>query len=188
MRKVLFIGMPGSGKGTQAKLLGKYGLIHISTGELIRDAIKRKDPLLAKYKKQIESGGLIPDEVIVKLIEKNVKKIKGKGYILDGAVRTLKQGKVFLKKKLIEETIYFSLPKKTAVERILHRRKTSKEKRKDDNPQVIKKRFEEYCKKTAPVLKYLKEKSKKYYNIDASPSIKKIHKEVLRVLGIGKFY
>lgn len=181
MRKILFIGMPGSGKGTQAKLLKQFGFAHISTGDIIRKAFKKKDPLVKKFKASIEKGNYLPDKLIFKLLQKYIP--KNKSYILDGAIRTKPQTKFSL--KIIDEVIFFKLPKDIAIKRIEKRRKTSKEKRKDDSPETAKKRFEVYFQKTQPVLEILKKKCKKNFHvIDASKSIKEIHKDVLRVLGL----
>ncbi len=174
MNKILLIGPPGSGKGTQAKLLKKYGFEHISSGKLIRDS---NDPVIIKYR-EIEylQGKLLSDKILFNLIEKNIPK-NSKKYILDGAIRTLSQAKYAKKKSLIDLVFYFSVDERTAIKRILKRN----EGRTDDNLISIKKRFDEYRKKTEPVLKYLK-KNFEFYEIDASKKIKEIHKEVLEIL------
>ncbi len=184
MRKLLFIGMPGSGKGTQAEFLEKKGFRHISTGDLIREGWKNKDPLVMPYKESIEAGNFLPDSAVFPLVERATKKTEGfKGYILDGAIRNLNQAKVFVQKGFFDEVFFFKLDEKTAIKRIGNRAKKSKEKRKDDSLDVIKKRFDIYYSETRPILDFLKTKTK-YHEIDASPSPEKIHKEVLKILGI----
>ncbi|MFH1326909.1 MAG: nucleoside monophosphate kinase [archaeon] len=183
MKKILFIGMPGSGKGEQASLLEKKGFKHISTGEIIRHAVKDKDPIILSHKEHMNSGGLLSDELIFDLIEKNTKNLEGyKGYILDGAVRNLNQAKVALKKELIDEVFFFSLSKDEALKRLKNRINTSKVKREDDTLQAFEKRFQIYKEQTQPILKYLKNKVSKYHEIDAFPSIEDIHKKVLEML------
>lgn len=184
MKKILFIGMPGSGKGTQAQLLKKFGFVHISTGDVIRAAFKNKDPILLSYKKHIDSGGLLPDKLIFKLIKKEISKNKNaKGIILDGAVRTLPQAKFVIENNLVDEVFYFSLTKEIAIERLIKRMKNSKEKRADDDPSAFEKRFDEYKTKTAPVINLLKQKTK-FHKINAAPTIEKIHKVVKEILNL----
>ncbi len=171
MRKLLFIGPPGSGKGTQAKFLKKYGFSIISTGELIR---KSKNQKIKKYlEEDYAKGELLSDDLIFKLIKKEISLLpkSTKGYILDGAVRNLNQAIYSKKNNLIDEVIYFKLKKKIATKRILNRN----EGRTDDNLEAIKERFSEYNKKTKPILKYLK-KNFKFHKILANKSPKEISK------------
>ena len=186
MRKILFVGPPGSGKGTQAKLLQSYRLKHISTGALMRDAWKNKDPLLMPYKEEVEEGGFLPDDKIVFHLVENAIRTLGnyKGYVLDGAVRNLNQAEIALEKGLVDEVIYFNLSNDEARKRLISRGLTAKVKRKDDRAEFIGKRFIDYRIKTKPILKYLKSHVKKYYEIDASPGIEAIHNEVVKVLGL----
>jgi adenylate kinase len=184
MRKILFVGMPGSGKGTQAERIEKYGFKHISTGDLLRDGWKKKDPLLLSYKESVESGNFLPDEVVFKIVLKEINSLKNfKGYILDGAIRNLNQAKIFVEKGFFDEVFFFKLDEKTAEKRIINRARVSKEKRKDDSLESVKKRFNIYYSETQPILNFLKTHTK-YHEIDASPSPEKINKEVLKVLGI----
>ena len=175
---ILFIGVPGAGKGTQAKLLQKYEFSHISTGDLIRNAWKNNEPMIMPYKKKIQAGGFLPDELIFELIKKNVKGISK--YVLDGAVRTLTQAKFAVKQNLIDNVIFFDLSKKESIKRLNKRR--IKENRVDDNEEAIKKRFEQYHAKTEPVLEYLKKNVNNSFEINASPSIQKIHQNIFKLL------
>jgi len=181
-RGILLLGVPGSGKGTQAKLLKNYGFIQISPGEIIRKAIDKKDKKIISYKREVESGELIPDRIIFDLLEENMRN-KDRNYILDGAVRDIKQAKELVKRKLFDKTVFFSLSEEEAKKRLIGRAK--KERRKDDSPEIILNRFKEYKDKTKPILDYLKQTSE-FHEIDASASIKKIHDEVLRVLKLKK--
>lgn len=178
MKKILFTGVPGSGKGTQAKLLEKYGFKHVSTGDLIRRAWQDNNPKIILYKKKIEAGGFLPDKLIFELIEKNIS--EPPKYILDGAARTRSQAKFVIEKNLIDTVVHFSLTEDQAIERLKKRQEI--EKRSDDNEEAIKVRFEEYRKKSEPLLQYLKENIKNYFEVDASPSIEEIHEEVLKIL------
>ena len=92
---VVFLGLPGAGKGTQAKFLSKeYNMNHISTGDIFREAIQKETPLGKKAKKYIDEGDLVPDEITIGLVENKVKEFKeGESYIFDGFPRTLSQAR-----------------------------------------------------------------------------------------------
>lgn len=186
MKKILFIGPPGCGKGTQAQLLQTFGLAHISTGELMRQAFRKKDPLVIKYKANIDQGNFLPDHIVFTLIKRGIKHLQSKkGYILDGAVRNLNQANIALQKKLFDTVLFFDLPKEISLKRI-EKRKYSNIKRKDDNEAAVQKRFAIYEKQTAPVKTFLQKKVKKFYLIDATPTPKRINKKVLEILDLRK--
>ncbi len=177
MRKILIIGPPGSGKGTQAKLLGNYGIKQISTGDLIRAS---KDPKIVKYRNEdYNEGKLLPDDLIFGLIKDEISKLpkNSPGYILDGAVRTVPQAEYAHKNGLVKTVLYLNLNEKNATRRILSRG----EGRSDDNTESVKKRFAEYKAKTEPELPYLK-KNFDFYEVDASKTIEEVNKEVLKIL------
>jgi len=176
MTKILFIGPPGSGKGTQAELLKKYKFSHLSSGDLIRNS---NDPIIVKYRDiEYSKGKLLSDGLLFNLVEKNIPK-KSSKYILDGFIRTLPQAEYAKRKDLVNLVFYFSVDEKTAIKRIL----SQNEGRADDNPSSIKKRFLEYREKTEPVLDYLR-KNFEFYELDGSKSIKEVHKELLKILGL----
>jgi adenylate kinase len=184
LNRILFIGMPGAGKGTQAKLLNKdFNLPILGTGDIIREAWKNNDPLISPYKTSIEQGGFLPDELIFELIHQNIQNLpKEQGYILDGAVRTLNQARFVSFNKLVNLIVEFNLPISLAKERISLRR--LKEDRKDDSPEAVEKRFLEYYNKTFPAMIFLRDISSNLssnneltlYKLDASPSIEEVHK------------
>jgi adenylate kinase len=206
MRKILFLGMPGSGKGSQAELLIPRGFKQISTGDIMREAWKNKDPLVLPYKESVEKGELLPDEIIFKMLEteiNNLKSVNGhKGYILDGAVRNINQAKVALEKKLFDEVLFFDVAEKIAQERLGNRTvcpnckkifignpgicdkcKTKVIVRKDDTPEAIKKRFVEDRKQTQPLIDFLKTKVK-FHTVDGTPPIQEVDKNVLKILNL----
>jgi adenylate kinase len=179
MRKILIIGPPGSGKGTQAKLLEKYGIKQISTGDLIRAS---DDPKVIKYRRaDYKEGKLLPDGLIFGLIKKEISGLpkKSAGYILDGAVRNLDQAKYVYENRLVNAVLYLNLDEKTATDRIL----AGNRGRTDDNTESIKKRFAEYKAKTEPELPYLKNHFN-FYEIDAARTVDEVSKEVLKILGV----
>jgi adenylate kinase len=179
------LGSPGSGKGTLSEQLrDQYGINHISTGELIR---KSDDPEL---KKIIEGGNLIPDDMMLKMLRKELKKMDvGKGIIFDGYPRNIKQARKLdsLLGKLglgLNHAVYLSIPEEVAKERI--RKRAKKENRKDDSSEeTINKRFEEYKEKTYPLVDFYK-KSRKLIRIDAELGMDGVLKSAVKKIGIKK--
>lgn len=171
------MGSPGAGKGTQAKLLEQFNIKHISTGDVIRAST---DPEVVQYREEgYKRGDLLSDDIIFKILKQEVSSLNesAKGYVLDGAVRTLKQAEYAKSHDLIDTVIFFSLTKEQAAQRLLERN----EGRSDDNPESIKHRFVEYEEKTKPVLDMLKNNFE-FHKIDASPTIEEIHEEVVKKL------
>jgi len=168
MTNLILFGPPGSGKGTQAaRLVGKYDLLHISTGDLFRYEMGNNTPLGQKAKSYIEKGSLVPDEVTVGMLRNKVEANPDvKGYIFDGFPRTIAQAEA-LDKLLAEKAqsisglIMLDVPDEEIVKRILERGKTSG--RADDNDEdTIRKRITVYQEETAPVYDYYKQKGKAF--------------------------
>jgi adenylate kinase len=180
---LVILGAPGSGKGTLSKQLkDNFGINHISTGDLIR---KSDDPEL---KKAVESGNFISDDMMLKMLRKEMKKLDlDKGIIFDGYPRTIKQARKLdsLLGKLglgLNHAIFMDLPEEKAKERIRNRAK--KEGRKDDaNDDVIDKRFEEYQEKTFPLVDFYK-KSRKLVKIDADLGMEGVLKAIVKKLDL----
>ena len=180
---LVMLGAPGSGKGTLSKQLNeKFGINHISTGDLIR---KSDDPEL---KKVVESGNFISDEMMLKMLRKELKKLDlSKGIIFDGYPRTIKQARKLdsLLGKLglgLNHAIFMDLPEEKAKDRIKNRAK--KEGRKDDaNDDVINKRSEEYHEKTFPLVDFYK-KSRKLIKIDADLGMEGVLKAIVKKLDL----
>lgn len=156
MLNIALFGAPGAGKGTQSsRLIEKCKLTYISTGEILREEIRKGTELGLEAKKTIEAGKLVSDDIIVKIIEKIVKaNLDGKGFLYDGFPRTVAQAEALesiLEKNGIKMNAFICLdvPFDICVERLLNRAKTSG--RSDDNEETIKKRLVEYENKTAPV-------------------------------------
>lgn len=157
MLNLILFGPPGSGKGTQSQLvIEKYGLIHISTGDLLRHEIRKATPLGREAKNFIDKGELVPDEVVTGMLGTVLENHPdAKGYIFDGFPRTGAQAGALdqllaLRKTAITLVLALDVPEDELVRRLLERGKTSG--RTDDaNEKVIRARIEEYHKKTAPV-------------------------------------
>ncbi|MCF6278719.1 MAG: adenylate kinase [Flavobacteriaceae bacterium] len=179
MTNIVLFGPPGAGKGTQATLLKeKYGLIHISTGDVFRYNIKNQTELGLLAKSYMDKGNLVPDEVTINMLETEVDKSpNAKGFIFDGFPRTASQAKaldLFLAKKgeIIDGMVALEVPEDLLVERLLERGKTSG--RPDDQDEKkIRNRFNEYNTKTA-ILKDYYAKQDKYFGADGVGSIKEI--------------
>ena len=170
MLNIALFGPPGAGKGTQSKkLIEKYNLTYISTGDILRQEIAEGSDLGLQAKSIIEKGGLASDEIIVQIIEKKINMHRGsKGILFDGFPRTLVQAYILeglLQKMNTSLSCMLSLevPEEELITRLLERGKTSG--RADDNLEVIKYRLQEYNNKTAVVANFYKEK-KKFYPID----------------------
>jgi adenylate kinase len=127
--KIVLLGAPGAGKGTQGVVLSKnYNTPHISTGDILREAVKNGTALGMKAKSYMDKGELVPDEVVTGIVvERLAKEDARKGFILDGFPRTLNQAKD-LDKELktissgIDMVLYFEIPEKIAIERLTGRR------------------------------------------------------------------
>ena len=157
--KIVLFGPPGAGKGTQAKLLvEKFGIKQLSTGDIFRSHIKNQTELGKKVKAILNSGKLVPDEVVVELVVDTVSQTDyNEGYILDGFPRTVVQAEhfdAFLKKSgsKIDACIGLEVPNEELMKRILSRG----EGRADDTPEKVAIRLDVYDKETAPVMDYYK--------------------------------
>lgn len=160
MINLILFGPPGSGKGTQAaKLVEKYNLMHISTGDLFRYEIGNKTPLGIKAQEYMNEGKLVPDEVTIGMLKNKVMSSTDvSGYIFDGFPRTVAQAEALddLMKELDQSItclIALEVEEQEIVNRILNRGKTSG--RSDDNDEaIIRKRINVYNSETTPVYDY----------------------------------
>jgi len=157
MVNIILFGPPGSGKGTQsANLIQKYGLIHLSTGDLLRSEIGAQTPLGMEAKKVMDQGQLVPDEVVIGMISSKLDaNPEARGFIFDGFPRTSAQAEALdkllaLKKTSIAAVLSLEVPEDELIKRLLNRGLTSG--RSDDaSEEIVKARIVEYHNKTAPV-------------------------------------
>ena len=190
--KIIFFGPPGSGKGTQAKLLAKeLNLLHLSTGDILREKLSDGDTLSIKLKQIMSSGNLVSDEILNQIIaDKLMSEDCSNGFILDGYPRTISQSEFllsFFKSNNINLDVIldFKIDFKLVEERIMVRSK--QEQRSDDNLDVIKTRLDKYIEETYPVSQYFSEKfSQNFFTIDASQEIYKIQKELINITKKGQ--
>ena len=164
MNIVLF-GAPGSGKGTQAKLIvDKYGFDHVSTGDLFRYEISHKTPLGLKAQEIINRGDLCPDDITLGMLNNHIQKhADSKGFVFDGVPRTIKQAEMLDDKALfpsleIDMVLYLYVEMEEVEKRILKRAQL--ENRADDTPETVKARVANFFEQTMPLVDYYKEQGK----------------------------
>lgn len=191
MLNIVIFGPPGSGKGTQSEnLIKKYNLEHISTGDLLRHEIQTNTQLGALAKQHMDKGELVPDEVIIGMIDSFLDKNAGKvtGVIFDGFPRTVAQAEAL--KNLLAEyksgvsvMLNLEVPDAELLTRLIERGKTSG--RSDDNEETIKKRIEVYNAQTRPVIDFYK-KEGKLANIKGVGAIDAIFAEICKAVDAVK--
>ncbi|MDE6577668.1 MAG: adenylate kinase [Muribaculaceae bacterium] len=189
MLNLVLFGAPGSGKGTQsAKLIDKYGLHHISTGEVLRDHIKRETELGKIAQSYIANGQLIPDELMISILDDVLEKEAAgkKGVIFDGFPRTIPQAealKELLRKRGtdLHAVVGLEVPEEELIERMLNRGKETG--RADDNLETIKKRLDVYHNQTSPLKDYYSGIGK-YLPVNGSGNIEDIFNNI--TAGIDK--
>jgi adenylate kinase len=210
---LVFLGPPGAGKGTQAKLLSqRMGFLHLSTGDLLREAVKNQTPLGKKAKEYMDRGELVPDELIVQLIEETMP--KDGNVILDGFPRTVNQALALEemlkgKGKKISKVLFFDVPDEVIIDRLSGRRVCSKcgavyhakynppkvegvcdqcggslVQRDDDKEEVVKKRLEVYRKQTQPLIEFYQDKNI-IYRLDAGKAVEELFEEVKGLIRDG---
>ncbi|ASQ29198.1 adenylate kinase [Borrelia miyamotoi] len=206
--KLVFLGPPGSGKGTIAKILSsKLNYYHISTGDLFRENISNSTPLGKEIKKTVESGQLVPDSITIKIVEDRINTLENQNnLILDGFPRNINQAKAldnFLKNIQI---INFLLDEEVLIKRLSGRRicqscgsifniytLPTKEKkicdlckgilyqRKDDKEESLKVRLKEYHLQTKPLINFYS-KNNRINNINASKNIDEVKKSLMEII------
>lgn len=185
--RLIFLGAPGSGKGTQAKLLSqRLGIPQISTGEMLREAVRAGTELGRQAKAIMEAGELVPDDVIIGLIRERLKEADARGgFILDGFPRTPQQAAAL--DRLLEEgnfdgltsVLNLSVPEDVLVNRMLGR--AASENRTDDRPETIRERLAVYRRKTEPLIGFYKERGL-LTDVDGSGDIEAIAGRIDRAI------
>lgn len=173
MLNIVLFGPPGAGKGTQSPMIiQKYGLIHLSTGEMLRDEIKRGTPLGEEVKHRIAAGHLVSDKIVCELVCERLEESKApKGFIFDGFPRTTKQAEMLDKEMADHDTkidamIALQLDDATIIQRIQHR--ATVEGRADDaDVDIIRTRIQNYNEQTAVVMEYYRAQGK-FYAVDGN--------------------
>ena len=205
--KLILLGAPGSGKGTQAAYISdKYDLPHISTGDIFRENIKNQTPLGLKVKAIMDGGNFCPDDVTIDLVKDRLSKPDcEKGYLLDGFPRNLLQASALDNFCAPDLVIDLEIDLKKIEHRITGRRSCPKcgnsfhvdfigdtkvcpdcgetlVVRKDDTVEVVKERLRVYEEQTAPLIDFYK-KQGKLVSIDGEKSIEEVFEQIIKVLG-----
>ena len=205
--KVILLGAPGAGKGTQAVRLAKrYNIPHISTGDIFRSNIKERTPIGIVAKSYIDKGQLVPDEVTIQIVKERLEKDDCKnGYLLDGFPRTVSQAEALDGFSEIDSVVNIDVPLHKLMRRITGRRvcgkcgesyhidyldgSTSCRKcdgeliqRADDNEETVGKRLEVYEKQTAPIIDHYKSKGK-LIDVDGDGDIDSVFAAIVERLG-----
>ena len=203
--KIIFLGAPGSGKGTHAtRVKTELGVPHISTGDIFRENIKGGTPLGVLAKSYIDKGALVPDDVVIKIVEDRLSREDcKKGFILDGFPRTIYQAEALKKIADIDVVINLVVDDEAIVKRVAGRRmcrcgetynvaflngattcaKCGAElyQREDDKEETVKSRFEVYHKETAPLIDYYR-KEGLLKDVDGSQGIEAVYNDIMKVL------
>lgn len=209
--KLILLGAPGAGKGTQAEILAaRYGIPTISTGNILRAAMKNGTPVGLKAKEYVESGRLVPDDVIIGIVRERLSEPDCEaGYILDGMPRTIPQAEALEANGIdIDRAVSIEISDETIIERMSGRRvcrdcgasyhvvnKPPKTEnvcdscggelmiRGDDAPETVKERLDVYHRETEP-LKDFYAKRGKLSSVDNRPTIEATTKAITDVLGL----
>src|SRR4051812_39620985 len=190
--RLILLGPPGSGKGTQAqRLVQRYGIVQLSTGEMLRAAVAAQTPVGLKAKDIMATGGLVPDEVVIGIISDRLDQPDAaKGFILDGFPRTVPQAEALdqlLKKKhmKLEAVIELRVNESALLQRVENRvaqmRARGEDVRVADTPEVLTKRLASYRALTEPLIHYYSER-RKLLTVDGMMTIEHVTREISRIL------
>jgi len=206
--RLVFIGAPGVGKGTYAAAASqRFGIPHISTGDMIREEIRRGSELSRRLKEYVERGLLVPDEIVTEMVRERLSREDcRRGFILDGYPRTLKQAEELDRITAIDLVLNFVAPDEVIIDRISGRRvcrvcgaiyhvKYMPPKvpgvcdkcggplyqREDDKPEVVARRLEVYRQQFAPIIEYYRRRGV-LVDVDASEQAEIVVPRVLRLL------
>jgi|SRR5919108_1007457 adenylate kinase len=208
--RLILLGPPGAGKGTQANILAEeYGIPQISTGDMLRAAVKAGTPLGRECKKVIDSGQLVPDDIIVSLVKERLKKADcRKGYLFDGFPRTIPQAEAMKQNGIaVDYVLEIEVPDEEIITRMSGRRvhpgsgrvyhvkfnppKTEGRddstgeplvQREDDKEETVRQRLEVYRKQTRPLIEHYKKEPVQYRRISGRGSVDEVTKRALAAL------
>lgn len=182
MKRLIFLGPPGAGKGTQAQVLAKSCHIpHISTGDILRQALTARSPLGIKAQSYMDRGELVPDQLVQDMVEERLSQSDAQdGWILDGFPRTISQA-VFLDQLLHKlqhhhvRVVNLDVPDDVLITRLLSRGRT------DDNEDVIRRRLEVYRGDTTPLIGFYGDRQQLVF-IDGNQSLEAVNAQLQKVV------
>ena len=211
--KLILLGPPGAGKGTQCKRISdKYTLTHLSSGDILRAERKAGTELGQKAQSYMDSGGLVPDDLIIDMMIKAIKQTSDKGYLLDGFPRTVAQAEglnIALTKagEKIDAVLDLQVPDEAILERMTGRRSCPQcgavyhikynppkqenlcdqcqvdlTQRKDDTPEVVSNRLKTYHEQTAAVVGYYRENGDMIIEVQANQAIDQVTNDIIEAL------
>jgi adenylate kinase len=178
--RLLLIGAPGAGKGTQAELLARrFGIAHISSGDLLRQHVRDQTSLGQKAKQYVDNGDLVPDSVVMDMLRKPVvAAAEAGGYVLDGFPRTVEQAKAAFAVAQplgaeVQAAVHLDVPREELVRRLLRRGRGS-----DDTEAVIDNRLQVYLDRTVPLLEYYAGREWMFI-IDGAQPAEAVHEDIV---------
>jgi adenylate kinase len=182
VKRLVFLGPPGSGKGTQGQLLAADTQIpHISTGDMLREAIAHQTELGQKAQVYMDKGELVPDELLLGLVKERISQEDAQqGWILDGFPRNVDQAS-FLHQLVSQDlglsysAIYLEVPDSTLIQRLLGRG------RKDDNQETIQRRLEVYREQTEPVIDFYR-KQNSLYQVNGDQTLEQVSSDLRKIV------
>ncbi|MCB4771205.1 adenylate kinase [Ancylobacter sp. Lp-2] len=190
--RLILLGPPGAGKGTQAqRLVQRHGIVQLSTGDMLREAVRNGTPVGLKAKEVMDAGKLVSDEIVIGIISDRIDEPDAaKGFILDGFPRTVPQAEALdtllsRKGQKLDAVIEFKVDQEKLVGRILQRAQEARERgeavRKDDDPEIFKTRLEAFNRDTAVVAPYYAERGL-LVSVDGMRPIDEVEKAIADVL------
>ena len=192
--RIVFLGPPGAGKGTQAsRLMQRHGTPQLSTGDMLRAAVKAETPVGLRARTIMEAGGLVPDAVVVGIVaERIVEPDAARGFVLDGFPRTVAQAEALdlmlaSKDMALDAVIELAVDPEELVARVAKRAAETLASggtvRPDDKPEVLAKRLETYAEQTAPVSRYYADSGRRR-TVDGMASIEEVSRAIDAALGV----
>jgi adenylate kinase len=190
--RLILLGPPGAGKGTQAqRLVHHYGIIQLSTGDMLRAAVAAGTPVGLKAKDIMASGGLVPDDVVIGIISDRLEQADAKrGFILDGFPRTVPQAEALdrllqSKNLALDAVVELRVDESALLQRVESRvaemTARGEQVRADDRPEVLSKRLVSYRALTEPLIRYYSERGK-LLTVDGMMAIDDVTRDIRRVL------
>jgi adenylate kinase len=181
--RLLLIGAPGAGKGTQAERLAeRFGITHISSGDLLRQHVKDNTSIGQLIKSYLDRGDLVPDGVVMDMLRKPVvAAAEAGGYVLDGFPRTVEQARASFPTAHalgveVQVAVHLDVTREELVRRLLARRRGS-----EDTPAVIERRLQVYLDKTVPLLEYYADREW-MFTVDGAQSPDAVHRDIIACL------
>jgi adenylate kinase len=191
--RLVLLGPPGSGKGTQAeRLVEALHVPHLSSGQLLREAVAARTPLGRRAKPIIERGGLVPDRLVSDMIAERIQRKDAEhGFILDGFPRTVTQAQMLeqalaKQRQELDAVLQIAVTKEALIGRVLRRAREAKERgeeaRKDDDPEVFKQRMASYRAETEPVIEHYR-KLGKLRTVNGDLPVPAVTQQLLAAIG-----